>query len=127
MKAMILNSITDLEKNQEPLALVNVPEPVPGDNEVLLKVSACGVCHTELDEIEGRTPPPVFPVIPGHQVVGRVISAGKNVKGIILSSGSLRRKADSANILSRKCLYFRRPLCSRNIFCCLRDIFASLR
>ena len=84
MKAMILNSITDLEKNQEPLALVNVPEPVPGDNEVLLKVSACGVCHTELDEIEGRTPPPVFPVIPGHQVVGRVISAGKNVKGLKL-------------------------------------------
>lgn len=81
---MILNSITDLEKNQEPLALVNVPEPVPGDNEVLLKVSACGVCHTELDEIEGRTPPPVFPVIPGHQVVGRVISAGKNVKGLKL-------------------------------------------
>ena len=81
---MILNSITDLEKNQEPLALVNVPEPVPGDNEVLLKVSACGVCHTELDEIEGRTPPPVFPVIPGHQVVGRVISAGKNVKGLTL-------------------------------------------
>ncbi len=81
---MILNSITDLEKNQEPLTLVNVPEPVTGDDEVLLKVSACGVCHTELDEIEGRTPPPVFPVIPGHQVIGRVIAAGKNVKGLKL-------------------------------------------
>jgi propanol-preferring alcohol dehydrogenase len=42
----------------------------------LLKVSACGVCHTELDEIEGRTPPPSLPVIPGHQVVGTVAGRG---------------------------------------------------
>lgn len=82
MKAMILQSITDLEKNAEPLALVDLPEPVPGDNEVLIKVSACGVCHTELDEIEGRTPPPVFPVIPGHQVIGRVKATGKKVKDL---------------------------------------------
>lgn len=44
--------------------------PEPGEGELLLKVSACGVCHTEIDEIEGRTPPPVYPVIPGHQVIG---------------------------------------------------------
>ena len=82
MKAMILKSVTNLEKNTEPLALVDLPEPVPGDNEVLIKVSACGVCHTELDEIEGRTPPSLFPVIPGHQVVGRVKATGKNVKDL---------------------------------------------
>jgi propanol-preferring alcohol dehydrogenase len=41
-----------------------------------VKVSACGVCHTELDEIEGRTPPPHLPVVPGHQVVGRVEATG---------------------------------------------------
>jgi propanol-preferring alcohol dehydrogenase len=46
----------------------------------LLKVLACGVCHTELDEIEGRTPPAVFPVIPGHQVIGMVESIGPGVK-----------------------------------------------
>jgi propanol-preferring alcohol dehydrogenase len=57
-----------------------MPDPVPSDHEVLLKVSACGVCHTELDEIEGRTPPPRFPVIPGHQVIGRIAAAGKKVK-----------------------------------------------
>ena len=42
-----------------------------------MEVSACGVCHTELDEIEGRTPPPAFPVILGHQVVGRVAATGR--------------------------------------------------
>jgi alcohol dehydrogenase, propanol-preferring len=80
MKAMILNSITDLALNREPLSLVQLPDPVPGDNEVLIKVQACGVCHTELDEIEGRTPPSRFPVIPGHQVIGEITGTGKNVK-----------------------------------------------
>ncbi len=79
MKAMILNSITGLELNSQPLILVNLPEPVPGDHEVLVKVSACGVCHTELDEIEGRTAPSRFPIIPGHQVIGKVAGRGKNV------------------------------------------------
>jgi propanol-preferring alcohol dehydrogenase len=86
MKAMILRTLTDLEQNCEPLVLVDLPEPVPADNEVLIKVLACGVCHTELDEIEGRTPPPGLPVILGHQVVGEVVSSGKNVK--ILKPGN---------------------------------------
>jgi propanol-preferring alcohol dehydrogenase len=78
MKAMILKRICDLSKNQTPLELTDVPDPVPGDKEILFKVSACGVCHTELDEIEGRTPPTSFPIILGHQVVGRVVSTGKD-------------------------------------------------
>jgi propanol-preferring alcohol dehydrogenase len=82
MKAMVLNSITDLEHNFEPLKLVDVPKPKPSGNEVLLKVLVCGVCHTELDEIEGRTPPPVLPIIPGHQVIGLVESIGANVKNL---------------------------------------------
>jgi propanol-preferring alcohol dehydrogenase len=53
-----------------------MPKPVPGAGELLLRVSACGVCHTELDEIEGRTPPPRLPVTPGHQIVGRVAQNG---------------------------------------------------
>jgi alcohol dehydrogenase, propanol-preferring len=82
MKAMVLHSVTDIEKNNNPLVMENVPVPVPGDDEVLIKVTACGVCHTELDEIEGRTPPPKFPVIPGHQVIGRVEAAGKGATGL---------------------------------------------
>jgi propanol-preferring alcohol dehydrogenase len=76
MKAMFLKQLCRLEENQTPLELVNLPEPVPGEKEILIKVSACGVCHTELDEIEGRTPPPRLPVVLGHQVVGRTESLG---------------------------------------------------
>jgi propanol-preferring alcohol dehydrogenase len=80
MKAMILQAARDPEKDNNPLELTTMPDPVPGDNEVLIKVTACGVCHTELDEIEGRTPPPRFPVIPGHEVIGNIAVTGRNVK-----------------------------------------------
>jgi propanol-preferring alcohol dehydrogenase len=76
MQAMLLTQITNLADNPAPLRSATLPEPVPGDGEVLIRVSACGVCHTELDEIEGRTPPPHLPVVPGHQVVGRVVAFG---------------------------------------------------
>ena len=75
---MVLNGILDLRENKTPLELVDLPDPVPGENEILVRVTACGVCHTELDEIEGRTPPPQFPMVLGHQVVGVVEEAGRN-------------------------------------------------
>jgi len=77
MKAMILERVCDLGREPEPLRLAERPVPVPGEGEVLVRVSVCGVCHTELDEIEGRTPPPRFPVVPGHQAVGRVEQRGR--------------------------------------------------
>ena len=76
MNAMMLVRIHDLNKTEAPLVPQTVPIPTPGDHEILIRVSACGVCHTELDEIEGRTSPPRLPVIPGHQVVGRVQGSG---------------------------------------------------
>ena len=76
MKAMVLKHITAIAENRSPLDLVEMPIPVPKEHEVLLQVAVCGVCHTELDEIEGRTPPSQFPIIPGHQVVGRVVQTG---------------------------------------------------
>jgi len=72
MKALVLNKVCNLLEEREPLSLVELPVPEIKENELLIKVSTCGVCHTELDEIEGRTPPPVFPTILGHQVVGKV-------------------------------------------------------
>jgi propanol-preferring alcohol dehydrogenase len=74
MKAMILEALGEVKPPHAPLALSQQPEPVPAPGEVLLRVTRCGVCHTELDEIEGRTPPPKLPVILGHQVVGIVES-----------------------------------------------------
>ncbi|MEW5721471.1 MAG: zinc-dependent alcohol dehydrogenase family protein [Thermodesulfobacteriota bacterium] len=76
MKAMVMKNVTGLRENKAPLILADLPVPEPGPGQVLLKVSACGVCHTELDEIEGRTPPPVLPMVLGHQVVGRVEALG---------------------------------------------------
>jgi len=69
---MILSQLRAIADKKNPLTLVDMPDPVLRDKEILIKVSACGVCHTELDEIEGRTPPPKLPVILGHQIIGRV-------------------------------------------------------
>jgi len=79
MQAMVLRQIALLGDSSKPLELQELAVPLPGPRELLIEVSACGVCHTEIDEIEGRTPPPRLPVIPGHQVVGRVQSTGDRV------------------------------------------------
>jgi propanol-preferring alcohol dehydrogenase len=79
MKAMVLDRIVSLHDCSTPLRLADLPLPVPEAGEVLLKVHACGVCHTELDEIEGRTPPAFLPLVPGHQVVGTVAQCGEGV------------------------------------------------
>jgi propanol-preferring alcohol dehydrogenase len=73
MKAMVLKEISATER--EPLEMVDLPEPIPGAGEILVKVSACGVCHTELDEIEGRIQP-TLPIVLGHEIVGRVEGFG---------------------------------------------------
>jgi len=77
MKAMVLKEISPIEK--EPLKMVELPDPVPGPKEIQVKISACGVCHTELDEIEGRLPPKL-PIVLGHQIVGRVQELGSGAR-----------------------------------------------
>lgn len=79
MKAMVLPRIVSLAMTDQPLELVEMDMPHPAAGEILVKVSACGVCHTELDEIEGRTAPSQLPIVPGHEVVGRVESIGQGV------------------------------------------------
>jgi propanol-preferring alcohol dehydrogenase len=86
MRAMVLKklvSLRDLLSQPDvagPLEPADLPVPEPGAGEVLIRVSACGVCHTELDEIEGRTPPPRLPVVPGHEIVGRVERRGPRAR-----------------------------------------------
>ena len=77
MEAMVLKEISSAE--EEPLQRLGLPVPVPGPGEILVKVSVCGVCHTELDEIEGRLKPRL-PIVLGHEVVGRVESLGQGSK-----------------------------------------------
>ena len=77
MRAMVLNCVGPVRDGSAPLESAEWPDPAPGPGEILIRVNACGVCHTELDEIEGRMPPPRLPVILGHQVVGRVETLGQ--------------------------------------------------
>lgn len=88
MKAMILNEVCEIDtgdKNRkypslpfrkDPLSMEDLPDPVPGTGELLIKVDVCGACHTELDIIEGRLVSPSLPLVPGHQVIGRVEALG---------------------------------------------------
>ncbi|WP_218940326.1 zinc-dependent alcohol dehydrogenase family protein [Denitrobaculum tricleocarpae] len=73
---MLLRKTGPVGAEDAPLEFAEVPTPEPGRGEIRVRVAACGVCHTELDEIEGRTPPPNLPVIPGHEVIGRVDKLG---------------------------------------------------
>lgn len=75
MKAQILKKIVNLDENPEPLELADVATPHPDSKQILVKVSTCGVCHTELDEIEGRVKTKL-PIILGHQIVGKVEKSG---------------------------------------------------
>ncbi len=112
MKAMVLEEICDLDGRGDPLRLVELPDPRPGEGEILVKVSTCGVCHTELDEIEGRTPPPRLPVVLGHQVVGRVVEngpgAGKYGEGDRVGVGWIHSACGRCDL----CLSGRENLCA---------------
>ncbi|MGB4457753.1 MAG: zinc-dependent alcohol dehydrogenase family protein [Defluviitoga tunisiensis] len=75
---MVLEKTYNLQETKTPLVLKDVAKPKAKDKELLIKVSTCGVCRTDLDEIEGRTMPSFFPIILGHQIVGRVEELGDN-------------------------------------------------
>lgn len=74
MRAMVL------EAAGQALREVDLPRPEPGDDEVLLKIAACGVCRTDLHVIDGDLPGPTLPLVLGHEIVGRVVAKGKNVQ-----------------------------------------------
>jgi propanol-preferring alcohol dehydrogenase len=77
---MLLETLGALKENSTPLRMVDLPDPIARDGELLIKVKTCGVCHTELDEIEGRMPPPQLPIVLGHQVVGQVEARGPSCR-----------------------------------------------
>ena len=77
MRAMILNKHAPIE--EKPLELVDLPKPTVDNNQILIKISVCGACHTDLDEAEGRLKPTKPSIVPGHQAVGKVADKGKDV------------------------------------------------
>ena len=81
MRAMVFRGVTGTGASGM-LALEERPEPVPGAGEVLVHVAVCGVCRTDLDLVDGRLAPARLPVVPGHQVVGRIAAVGTGVAGV---------------------------------------------
>ena len=72
MRAMVL------ERQREPLQLTDLPEPEPARGQVLLEVAACGICRTDLHIVDGELTEPRLPLVPGHQIVGRVVGGGEH-------------------------------------------------
>jgi propanol-preferring alcohol dehydrogenase len=73
MKAMLL------ERPGERLRLADLPVPGPGAGQILVEVEACAVCRTDLHVVDGELPEPKLPLVPGHEIVGRVVRAGGGV------------------------------------------------
>src|ERR1700722_7298501 len=76
MQAMIL------EAAHHPLRFAETRDPVPGPREVLIRIAACGVCRTDLHIVDGELAGPKLPLVPGHEIVGRIIAAGAEVRGL---------------------------------------------
>jgi len=71
-----------LERPGEPLKLIERPDPQPGEGEVSVRVSACGVCRTDLHVVDGELPKPKLPIVPGHEIVGYVEAVGQGVDAL---------------------------------------------
>jgi len=71
-----------LRRPGEPLIHTQMPDPEPGRGEVRLRVSACGVCRTDLHVVDGELPDPKLPVIPGHEIVGKIDAVGTGVEAL---------------------------------------------
>jgi len=77
MQAMVLEEPAPVERN--PLVMREVSLPIPGPDEIRVRVHTCGVCHTDLHTVEGGLDLPKLPLIPGHQIVGVVDQIGSRV------------------------------------------------
>ena len=77
MRAMVL------DRPRTALALRERPIPAPAAGEILVKVAACGVCRTDLHIVDGELPDPKLPIVPGHEIVGRVAAIGEGVSGFV--------------------------------------------
>ena len=114
MKAWSLK--TPASVDTRPLLLGDVPTPNIRDDELLVRVSACGICRTDLHVVEGELPVRLSPVIPGHQIVGRVIAEGSQVAGFSLNDrvgiAWLNRTCGKC----KYCLTDRENLCEQSLF-----------
>ena len=113
MRAMLLRSPAPLAERPNALELGDVPAPSAGAGELLVRVSVCGVCRTDLDLAEGRLKAPRYPLIPGHQVVGQVAERGAGVTGFAAGERVGIAWIHSACGECRACGAGRENLCAR--------------
>ncbi len=114
MKAWILTTPADV--TERPLQLVDVPVPLMRDDELLVRVLACGVCRTDLHVVEGELPSRLSPVIPGHQIVGRVAAVGSQVKDFALHDRVGLAWLNRTCGKCKYCLAGRENLCQQALF-----------
>ena len=110
MQAMVLNEL------RTPLKLTELPEPLPGPNEVRVKVGACGVCRTDLHVVDGDLPGPKLPIIPGHEIVGRVDALGAAVRELELGQRVGVPWLGHTDGTCSYCLAGQENLCDRPLF-----------
>ena len=114
MKAWLLDIPAPV--NERPLRLAEILAPAHGDDELLLHVTACGICRTDLHVVEGELPVRRSPLIPGHQIVGHVVAIGSRVEGFAFGDrvgvAWLHRTCGRCEF----CLAGRENLCERAIF-----------
>lgn len=73
-----------LRHQRQPLEAVELPDPVPGPGEVLIRVAACGVCRTDLHVVDGDLQQPNLPLVPGHEIVGSILALGEGVESLAI-------------------------------------------
>ena len=110
MQAMVLNKIgADLERTE-------LPDPQPAPGQIRVKILACGVCRTDLHVVDGELPGPVLPIIPGHEIVGRIDALGAGIDGLRVGERVGIPWLGHTCGLCAYCRALRENLCDRPIF-----------
>jgi propanol-preferring alcohol dehydrogenase len=110
MHAMVLNRIGSA------LEWTELADPLPGPGEIRVKVAACGVCRTDLHVVDGELPDPKVPIIPGHEIVGRIDLVGADVKGLKIGERVGIPWLGHTCGVCPYCLEHRENLCDRPLF-----------
>jgi alcohol dehydrogenase, propanol-preferring len=110
MRAMVL------EGPRTPLVMRGLPAPAPAAGEILIEIAACGVCRTDLHVVDGELPKPKLPIVPGHEIVGRVAATGAGVAGFALGERVGVPWLGSTCGVCPYCKSGRENLCDRALF-----------
>ena len=112
MKAMVLNKL------RTALAWTELPDPQPGADEIRVQVLACGVCRTDLHVVDGELPNPLLPIIPGHEIVGRIDAVGHAVHDLRVGERVGIPWLGHTDGTCPYCLMQRENLCDHPLFTC---------